>query len=169
MASVLKDREGPAYRPTTATPTTGPSTIGPRSKQLATGTLNYHSTSLRNMVSNTVNKTSLHPAGVQCVPQTLPLEPSLQTLTRLSVRPVNEHTELEEELLETANLDYNRVAIVCEQSFQYCNNPPLIFSGSQPLRRSSLRRCLSLRDWLSHYIEWCSDCILGKEDWKITP
>lgn len=38
---------------------------GPRSQQLARGDSNFHSTSLRTMVSNTVNKTSLHPGGVQ--------------------------------------------------------------------------------------------------------
>lgn len=43
------------------------------------------------MISNSVNKTSLHPGGVQ---------------------PHREHTELEEELHETAHIDYDHVAIV---------------------------------------------------------
>jgi phosphoenolpyruvate carboxykinase (ATP) len=74
--------------------TSSPSQIGPISQILATRKGNYHSTSLRlpNMVSvNTVNKTALHPGGVQ---------------------PVKEHTELEEELHENAHIDYDRVAIV---------------------------------------------------------
>ena len=62
MAAVLKERDGPTRRPMTPTP--DPSHLGPRSKQLASGNLNYHSTSLRTMVSNTVNKTALHPGGV---------------------------------------------------------------------------------------------------------
>jgi phosphoenolpyruvate carboxykinase (ATP) len=53
---------------------------------------NYHSTSLVNMVATSVNRTALHPGGVQ---------------------PGNRHTELEEELHEHAHIDYNRVAIVC--------------------------------------------------------
>lgn len=43
------------------------------------------------VISNSVNKTSLHPGGVQ---------------------PHHEHTQLEEELHETAHIDYDRVAIV---------------------------------------------------------
>jgi len=50
---------------------------------------NFHSTSLK-MVSS-VNKTALHPGGVQ---------------------PQREHTEIEEELHEKAHIDYDRVAIV---------------------------------------------------------
>jgi len=61
----LKSMEDPVLR--TSSPYSDPLQKGPRSQQLATGTLNYHSTSLRNMVSNSVNKTALHPGGVQCV------------------------------------------------------------------------------------------------------
>jgi phosphoenolpyruvate carboxykinase (ATP) len=51
---------------------------------------------LRNkMVSNSVNKTALHPGGVE---------------------PSREHTELEETLHEHANIDYDRVAIVANPS-----------------------------------------------------
>jgi phosphoenolpyruvate carboxykinase (ATP) len=49
------------------------------------------------MISNTVNKTSLHPGGVE---------------------PHREHTELEEELHEKAHIDYDRVAIVSPLSHQ---------------------------------------------------
>jgi len=56
---------------------------------------NFHSTSLK-MVSS-VNKTNLHPSGVQ---------------------PQREHTEIEEELHEKAHIDYDRVAIVsCIEDF----------------------------------------------------
>lgn len=47
------------------------------------------------MVSNSVNKTALHPGGVE---------------------PSREHTELEETLHEHANIDYDRVAIVANPS-----------------------------------------------------
>ena len=43
------------------------------------------------MVTSTVNKTNLHPGGIQ---------------------PQREHTEIEEELHEKAHIDYDRVAIV---------------------------------------------------------
>lgn len=33
-------------------------------EQVRRGNSNYHSTSLRNLLSNGVNKTALHPAGV---------------------------------------------------------------------------------------------------------
>lgn len=47
------------------------------------------------MVSHSVNKTALHPGGVE---------------------PSREHTELEETLHEHANIDYDRVAIVANPS-----------------------------------------------------
>lgn len=62
---------------------------------------NYHSTSLRNMVATSVNRTALHPGGVQ---------------------PSKGLTELEEELHETAHIDYERVAIVCPTDFTYCRD-----------------------------------------------
>jgi phosphoenolpyruvate carboxykinase (ATP) len=63
---------------------------------------NFHSTSLK-MVSS-VNKTALHPSGVQ---------------------PQREHTEIEEELHEKAHIDYDRVAIVSYIDgflFSLCNS-----------------------------------------------
>lgn len=63
MSGLLKKASDPIARP--LTPAQDPSELGPRSKQLAAGTSSFHSTSLRNMVSNTVNKTALHPSGVQ--------------------------------------------------------------------------------------------------------
>jgi hypothetical protein len=62
MAEILKKATDPVYR--SITPSPDPQTLNPRSQQLASGS-NYHSSSLRNMVSNTVNKTALHPGGVQ--------------------------------------------------------------------------------------------------------
>lgn len=64
------------------------------------------------MVANSVNKTALHPGGVQYV------QYSTSTLfvgaTDTEIRPSKEHTELEEELHEKAHIDYDRVAIVSQ-------------------------------------------------------
>jgi phosphoenolpyruvate carboxykinase (ATP) len=70
---------------------------------------NYHSTSLRNMVASSVNRTALHPGGVQyvCLSSTCCPTPAN------SPRPSKGYTELEEELHESAHIDYERVAIVC--------------------------------------------------------
>ena len=59
------------------------------------------------MVSNSVNKTALHPGGVQydCPSHS-------EDYNLIMDRPAREHTELEEELHETAHIDYDRVAIV---------------------------------------------------------
>jgi len=79
------------------------------------------------MTPHSVNRTSLHPHGVQCVPlsSSPPWAPELLgALARLLAlpgnryadvttdRPTREHTEIEEELHERANIDYDRVAIV---------------------------------------------------------
>lgn len=58
----LKRPSSPIER--TSSPYSNPRVAGPRSQQLKQGQSNFHSTSLRTMVSNTVNKTSLHPGGV---------------------------------------------------------------------------------------------------------
>merc|ERR1711977_678159 len=90
-----------------SSPYPDPRELGPKSKILATRTGNYHSTSLRNMVTiNTVNKTALHPGGVQ---------------------PVKEHTELEEELHEKAHIDYDRVAIVPNPSVAALYEDALVY------------------------------------------
>ncbi|KAK4100468.1 hypothetical protein N658DRAFT_95983 [Parathielavia hyrcaniae] len=67
-------------------PYTDPSVKGPRSQILSRGR-----PVTANMISNSVNKTGLHPSGIT---------------------PHPEHTELEEELHEKAHIDYDRVAIV---------------------------------------------------------
>lgn len=69
MSSSLNNSVDPVER--TSSPYPDPRQIGPKSKLLATRTSNFHSTSLRNMVTvNTVNKTALHPGGVQYVDPT---------------------------------------------------------------------------------------------------
>lgn len=65
MSASLNNSKDPVER--TSSPYTDPRELGPKSKILASRKSNYHSTSLRNMVSNTVNKTALHPGGVQYV------------------------------------------------------------------------------------------------------
>jgi len=67
---------------------------------------NYHSTSLRNMVATSVNRTALHPGGVQ---------------------PGKGHTELEEELHETAHIDYDRVAIIANPSVPALYEDALVY------------------------------------------
>ncbi len=65
-STYLNNSADPVER--TSSPYPDPRELGPKSKILATRTGNYHSTSLRNMVTiNTVNKTALHPGGVQYV------------------------------------------------------------------------------------------------------
>ncbi len=64
MSPPLNNAADPVER--TASPYPNPYEVGPKSKILSSRTSNYHSTSLRNMVTvNTVNKTALHPGGVQ--------------------------------------------------------------------------------------------------------
>jgi len=65
MSAPLNNSKDPVER--TSSPYTDPRQLGPKSKILASRKSNYHSTSLRNMVTNTVNKTALHPGGVQYV------------------------------------------------------------------------------------------------------
>jgi len=67
MSPPLNNAADPVER--TASPYPNPYEVGPKSKILSSRTSNFHSTSLRNMVTvNTVNKTALHPGGVQYVP-----------------------------------------------------------------------------------------------------
>lgn len=65
MAAPLNNSKDPVER--SQSPYQDPRTLGPKSKILASRTSNFHSTSLRTMVTNTVNKTALHPSGVQYV------------------------------------------------------------------------------------------------------
>lgn len=84
LLDTLLTMKDPVFR--TASPYTDPSVTNPKSLILTSGT------DLRKMISHTVNKTALHPGGVA---------------------PHTPHTELEEELHETAHIDYDRVSIVC--------------------------------------------------------
>ncbi|QSS57905.1 phosphoenolpyruvate carboxykinase [Histoplasma capsulatum var. duboisii H88] len=71
---------------------------------------NYHSsslsTSLKDMVAASVNRTSLHPSGVQ---------------------PGVGHTELEEELHETAHIDYERVSIIANPAVPSLYEDALVY------------------------------------------
>ncbi|TVY87873.1 Phosphoenolpyruvate carboxykinase (ATP) [Lachnellula willkommii] len=104
MATPLNNSKDPVER--SQSPYQDPRTLGPKSKILASRTSNFHSTSLRTMVTNTVNKTALHPSGVQ---------------------PSKEHTELEEELHEKAHIDYDRVAIVPNPSVAALYEDALVY------------------------------------------
>ena len=97
---------------------TNPSTI-PRPSSPSSGTGTARATISKNqlknypqstMVTKSVNKTALHPGGVE---------------------PSQEHTELEEELHETAHIDYDRVAIVANPSVSALYEDALVYeSGS---------------------------------------
>ncbi|KAL8925265.1 MAG: hypothetical protein Q9208_003555 [Pyrenodesmia sp. 3 TL-2023] len=68
---------------------------------------NYHSSSLGQMISqSSVNKTSLHPGGVE---------------------PQREHTEIEEELHELAHIDYDRVSIIGNPSVAALYEDALVY------------------------------------------
>ncbi|KAJ5089988.1 Phosphoenolpyruvate carboxykinase (ATP) [Penicillium argentinense] len=76
---------------------------------------NYHSTSLRNMVATSVNRTALHPGGVQ---------------------PGKGHTELEEELHETAHIDYDRVAIIANPAVPALYEDALVYETGTAITSS---------------------------------
>ncbi|KAL8965082.1 MAG: hypothetical protein Q9197_006682 [Variospora fuerteventurae] len=68
---------------------------------------NYHSSSLGIMISqSSVNKTSLHPGGVEPQPQ---------------------HTEIEEELHDIAHIDYDRVSIIANPSVAALYEDALVY------------------------------------------
>lgn len=70
------------------------------------------------MNQNTVNKTALHPSGVQPHP------------------PAPEHTELEEELYEKAHIDYNRVAIIPNPSVATLYEDALVYEQGSAITAS---------------------------------
>ncbi|GAB1195033.1 phosphoenolpyruvate carboxykinase AcuF [Aspergillus pseudonomiae] len=76
---------------------------------------NYHSTSLRNMVATSVNRTALHPGGVQ---------------------PGKGHTELEEELHEHAHIDYERVAIIANPAVPALYEDALVYETGTAITSS---------------------------------
>ncbi|KAL1985991.1 hypothetical protein VTN96DRAFT_7126 [Rasamsonia emersonii] len=75
---------------------------------------NYHSSSLK-MIAKSVNRTALHPGGVQ---------------------PGKGHTELEEELHETAHIDYERVAIVANPSVPALYEDALVYETGTAITSS---------------------------------
>ncbi|CAO1597071.1 Protein kinase C-like 1 [Xanthoria calcicola] len=92
---------------------TPPTTLSPlsadyRRQQIAKQSHNnYHSSSLGIMVSSSrVNKTNLHPGGVE---------------------PQREHTEIEEELHEVAHIDYDRVSIIANPSVAALYEDALVY------------------------------------------
>ncbi|DAA73407.1 TPA_exp: Uncharacterized protein A8136_4816 [Trichophyton benhamiae CBS 112371] len=100
---------------------------------------NYHSTSLK-MVMPSVNRTSLHPTGVQYAPLPSLKSPlssiilcqdpstSARAITdRPLARPSHPHTEIEEELHETAHIDYDRVAIIANPSVASLYEDALVY------------------------------------------
>jgi len=68
------------------------------------------------MLSNTVNKTSLHPGGVQPA-------------------AIDHHTEIEEALHEQAHIDYDRVAIVSQP---HTDIEPLSITNPQQIANPSV-------------------------------
>ncbi|KAI9681781.1 MAG: Protein kinase C-like 1 [Trizodia sp. TS-e1964] len=67
------------------------------------------------MINNTVNRTALHPGGVL---------------------PSREHTEIEEELYETANIDYERVAIISNPSVAALYEDALVYEEGTAITSS---------------------------------
>ncbi|TLS24592.1 hypothetical protein PpBr36_08719 [Pyricularia pennisetigena] len=103
----------------------------------------YNKATFATMIHNNVNKTSLHPSGVQYAnPTSLtrknyrgspPLPPvrhvggtnSVLSPTRAHIP--HEHTELEEELHEKAHIDYDRVAIIPNPSVPALYEDALVY------------------------------------------
>jgi len=67
------------------------------------------------MTPHSVNRTSLHPHGVQ---------------------PTREHTEIEEELHERANIDYDRVAIIQHPSVAALYEDALVYESGSAITSS---------------------------------
>ncbi|KAL2759470.1 hypothetical protein ACRALDRAFT_1060487 [Sodiomyces alcalophilus JCM 7366] len=86
----------------TTSPYADPTVKGPKSQILTEG----YQSDFRKMYPSNVNKTPLHPGGVT---------------------PHQEHTELEEELLETAHIDYNRVSIIPNASVPALYEDALVY------------------------------------------
>ncbi|KAI0420794.1 phosphoenolpyruvate carboxykinase [Xylaria grammica] len=102
----------------TASPYHDPAVKGPKSQQLSSGLSHSPLKKADNMIpSNKVNKTALHPGGV---------EPSQE----------REHTELEEELHEKAHIDYDRVAIVPNPSVAALYEDALVYEMGSAISSS---------------------------------
>ncbi|OKL56175.1 Phosphoenolpyruvate carboxykinase [Talaromyces atroroseus] len=120
QASVTMNPAAQVAATTTNIPPQRPSSPGPFHsdfirQQVAKQQLsNYHSTSLK-MITQSVNRTALHPGGVQ---------------------PGKSHTELEEELHETAHIDYDRVAIVANPSVAALYEDALVYETGTAITSS---------------------------------
>ncbi|KAH6894323.1 phosphoenolpyruvate carboxykinase-domain-containing protein [Thelonectria olida] len=93
----------------TASPYINPSVKSPRSQ------IQAHGPDLRKMISNAVNKTALHPAGVA---------------------PHVEHTEIEQELHDKAHIDYDRVAIIANPSVAALYEDALVYESGTAITSS---------------------------------
>lgn len=96
----INDRRTSQAEPRPTTP--GPADNQVRSEVAKVQLRNFNPT----MVSSSVNKTALHPGGVQ---------------------PSREHTELEEELHTVAHIDYDRVAIIANPSVAALYEDALVY------------------------------------------
>ncbi|KAM0723830.1 hypothetical protein Q7P37_000820 [Cladosporium fusiforme] len=109
-ASGINTRAAPPVRPYTPPPPDPDSSSSFLTDQIAKQQRsNFHSTSLQyvsTMVSQSVNKTALHPKGVE---------------------PQVEHTEIEEELHDKAHIDYDRVAIIANPSVPALYEDALVY------------------------------------------
>jgi phosphoenolpyruvate carboxykinase (ATP) len=97
----------------TSSPYADPHVKGPLSQILESG----HRPDLRKMITNNVNKTPLHPSGVQ---------PHYE----------RDHTELEEELHEKAHIDYDRVAIIPNPSVASLYEDALVYETGTAITSS---------------------------------
>lgn len=119
---------------------------------------NYHSSSLGMMLPQNVNKTGLHPGGVEYV-HLCTVHPRFPANSSIRPQRHREHTDLEEELHEIAHIDYNRVSIVSlPPNRAQCIGlivPDCQSFGSHPLRRRS-----RVRDRFCHNLDRCLDGVL---------
>ncbi|OCK73303.1 phosphoenolpyruvate carboxykinase [Lepidopterella palustris CBS 459.81] len=117
MAGAIKGTQTPPIRTQSPAPLAQDFVRQQVAKQQRT---NFHSTSLKTvvpsiMVANSVNKTALHPGGVQ---------------------PQREHTEIEEELHDKAHIDYDRVAIVANPSVAALYEDALVYETGSAITSS---------------------------------
>ncbi|KAI1813851.1 phosphoenolpyruvate carboxykinase [Poronia punctata] len=101
----------------TASPYHDPSVKGPKSQQLTSGPSRSRPEDDKMLPKNKVNKTALHPSGV---------EPAHE----------REHTELEEELHEKAHIDYDRVAIIPNPSVAALYEDALVYEMGSAIASS---------------------------------
>jgi phosphoenolpyruvate carboxykinase (ATP) len=141
IARGIKDASDPVIRTTSSAPLAQDFARKQVSKQQRS---NFHSTSLSPLLANTmvslaVNKTNLHPGGLQYVTSLArAIWFQMRITTNEPTRPAKEHTEIEEELHDKAHIDYDRVAIVSCSAWHHKLHTDLHFSGRQPFSCRSL-------------------------------